>query len=155
MVSREEVESGDTAGTCGVLRKLLDSQAAIRFFERVDLAFDGYNEDPRELFEILEVRQYVHKLDEEFPYWLYFLSKRRRGLLCIVLCIMYCFLPPYLTPDAQARILPERLGEYLTRRGFPAMNHICQVVGCSEQEIERMTDRAVRYFNDGPDRSEG
>jgi len=36
---------------------------------------NGYDHDARELFEIPEVREYNALLDNEFPYWLFFLTR--------------------------------------------------------------------------------
>jgi len=88
----------------------------------------------------------VHKLDEQFPFWLFFLSKHDLGLQCLLLC----FLPPYLTKEERAEIFPERIERLLTKRWFPAMNHICEYVGLSEQEIERLSDRVLAYIRSSP-----
>lgn len=113
--------------------------------ERVDIAFYGYDDDPRELFEIQEVRQYVSDLDVKFPFWLFFLSKKHLGLQCL----LWCNLPPYLTPEGRADIFPRRIGELLTKRWFPAMNHVCNFAGYSEEQVELLTDRAIEYINNG------
>jgi len=96
--------------------------------------------------DIPEVRRYIQGLDADFPYWLYFLSKRRSSLMVIFLA--WC--PFRETLDG--RLIPdhEGLGLYLMQRGFPAMNQVCSFVNCSEQEIERMSNRVVSYLQDGP-----
>jgi hypothetical protein len=114
--------------------------------ERVDIGFDGYNEDPRELGEISEVREYVNKLDEKFPFWLFFLSKHFLGLQCII----YCFLPPFLTDSGRAQIHPERLKDLMLRRWLPAMNHVAAYAGLGEVELRRLTDSAIQYARTGP-----
>jgi hypothetical protein len=98
-----------------------------------------------ELFEIPEVRDFVHKLDEEFPFWLFFLSKRYLGLQCL----LRCFLPPFLTEEGRAETFPERIGQLLTKRWIPAMNNICEYVGFSEQQITQLTDRVTAYITKG------
>lgn len=147
VVTREEVDAQDTSSVLEALSSLIQSpEHAREFFEQVDVSFHGYNETTEELFEIAEVRNFVHTLDEQFPYWLYFLSKSGTGLQCIT----YCFLPPFLTPAAKAQLFPERLDDLLTRRWFPAMNQICEWTGFSEQDIESLSDRSVKYVLGGP-----
>ena len=147
VVSREEVQSGDTSSVLVALRSLLKSPAtASKYFEQIEIAFDGYNNHAEELFEIQEVREYVFSLDEEFPFWLFFLDKSGLGLQCISLC----FLPPYLTDEARADIFPRELDGLLTRRWFPAMNQICEWVGMSEEDIEALSERSVEYLLRGP-----
>jgi hypothetical protein len=73
LVSRAEVEANDISSPLNALRTLTQSVATAReFCERVDIAFHGYDQDSRELFEIPEVRNFVHRLDEQFPFWLFF-----------------------------------------------------------------------------------
>jgi len=146
MVSRGEVESADIAPSLSVLRTLKGSpETAREFFERVDIAFHGYDDVTFELFEIPEVRDFVHKLDGEFPFWLFFLSKRYPGLGCLLLC----FLPPFLTDEGRAETFPERIGQLLTNRWVPAMNHICEYARFSEREIMELTDRVMAYITKG------
>jgi hypothetical protein len=150
VISRQQVETGNISEPLGVLRQLLNREAAIKFCERVEIGVAGFDDDPRELYEIEEVRSFVYKLDSEFPYWLYFLTKRGTGLSFI----MSCFCPPFLTPEAQTAIWNERIADYLSKRGFPALNHVCEAAGCSEEEIKRLTDRSAEYVLNGPDVSE-
>jgi hypothetical protein len=147
VASKAEVLSGDTHGVLDTLRSLIETPAiALNWCERVDFVIDGYNDSRLELFEIDGVREFIAKIDDEFPYWLFFLSKRELGLQCI----SYCFLPPFLKPEARASIFPERLDDLLTRRWFPAMNQVCDWVGMTEAENEAMTNRAVEYLLTGP-----
>lgn len=150
VISRKEIEAGDIGSTASVLAKLLNPEAALKYCERVDIGVHGYDDDPRELNEFPEVRDFINKLDDKFPYWCYFLSKRAGGLGFI----FSCFCPPYLTPESREEIWLESIVEYLMRRGFPAMNHLCVAAGCSESEIERMTNRVMEYIATGVDRSE-
>jgi hypothetical protein len=126
---------------------LTSPERALSFFENVDIAFHGYDDDPRELFEIDEVRNFVIELDRQFPFWLFFLTKRGLGLQCIMLC----FMPPYLTDDARKTIFPHKLDELLSKRWFPAMNQICDYVGFSERDNQRLTESVADYFINGPD----
>jgi hypothetical protein len=106
IVSRDEVETLDTGPSLSILRQLTASPAtARRFFERVDIAFHGYDDVTLEMFEIPEVRDFAHRLDEQFPFWLFFPSKHYLGLQCLLLC----FLPPFLTEEGRSEIFPERI----------------------------------------------
>lgn len=147
VASKEEVLAGDTSGVLSALRALIASpEAALRWKEKVDFAIDGYNDFQWELFQIPEVRKFIAAVDDEFPFWLFSLSKQALGLQCVA----YCFLPPFLKPEARAQIFPERLDDLLSRRWFPAMNKVCDWVGLSESEIAEMSDRSVQYLLTGP-----
>ena len=146
IVSRDEVESLGTGPSLCVLRQLTAVPAiAKRFFERVDIAFHGYDDITLELFEIPPVRDFVRELDEQFPFWLFFLSKRYLGVQCLLLC----FLPPFLTEEGRAEVFPERIGQMLTRRWIPAMNVVREYVTFSEQQTIELTDRVMAYITEG------
>jgi len=146
VIARDEVESQDISRALSMLKALLSTpETAKEHFEKIDIAFHGYDDDTRELFEIPEVRNFVFKLDEAFPYWFYFLSKNDLGLQALVLC----FMPPYLTEEAKAQIFPERLQPLLLERWFPAMNQVCEFVEMPEEEIERLTNRVMSYIANG------
>lgn len=145
-ISRQEVESQDCSKVVSTLKALLETPEKAKMFkEQVDLGFSGYDEDSRELFEIPEVRNFVFKLDEEFPFWLFFLTKFGTGLQCLFLCMM----PPYLTEKAKQEIFPQRLESLLENRWLPAMNYIGNYVGMTDFENEQLTERSVSYFTEG------
>lgn len=146
VISKDEVEAMDISVALATLTKLTKSPNTAReFVERVDIAFFGYDHTREELFEIPGVRNFVYQLDEQFPFWLYFLSKRHLGLRCL----LWCFLPPFLTEEARSKIFMERINDLLTKRWFPAMNHICEYAGFSESQIEHLTERALAYITKG------
>jgi len=151
IISRDDIEAADITAPLNTLSRLLDRDVALRFREGVDIGIHGYDSDVRELYEIPEVRDYIRKLDEKFPYWCYFLSTKARGLAWVV----SCFCPPHLTPKTKAEIWPKRIGDYLERRGFPAMNRMCEITGVSESEIQKMSERILGYFFTGPETPSG
>jgi len=143
VVSKKDILSGSTQSTIDVLKSLTRSpEVALKWRERVEISFDGYNDSQWEQFEIPEVRHFVFQLDEAFPYWLFFLSKARFGLKCIMLC----FLPPFLKPESKAEIFPDRIRKLFEDRWRPAMNYVCVFVGMTEREIGQMTDRVIEYI---------
>lgn len=146
IVSRDEVIRQDVAPALSTLKSLLKTPETARAYkERVEIAFDGYNDDSRELDEIEEVRDYAQKLDAEFPFWLFFLSKHMLGLQCIV----FCHLLPFLSEAGRAKHHPRQLDELLTKRWFPAMNYMAEYAGLTEKELEEMTDRFFMYIKIG------
>ena len=97
---------------------------------------------PEELFEIPEVRDYVQALDRRFPYWLYFLDKRTSSFDAI----WRCFMPPYLTPQAQAEEFPRRLDPLLRNWWTPAMDSVCEFVDMSQRQHYNLCERYALYF---------
>lgn len=143
VISKDEILRRDTSEPMKLFRQLLSNQQIARYFrERLEISFDGYNNVRDELWEIPEVRNYVIQLDSEFPYWLYFLSKKGTGLYAII----KCFLLPHLNTKAEKDINTPRLQSYLETRGFPAMNQLCERFEISEVENIEMTNRFTDYF---------
>ena len=146
VVSRAEVDAMDTSAALTVLKRLFESPDIARaFVERVDIAFHGYDQSNQELFEIPEVRNFVCELDRQFPFWLFFLSKRHLGLQCL----LFCFLPPFLTEAGRAKVFRERTYQLITNRWGPAMGQMCEYVGFSETQFNRLAERAMAYINNG------
>lgn len=137
----------NVSSTSEYTESLFRSPAVARSYkERIDIAFDGYNDDPRELDEIEEVREYVRLLDQQFPFWLFFHSKQMLGLQCIV----FCHLLPFLTDKGKAEHHSRQLGELLLKRWIPAMNQVVEFTGIGERELEAMTERFMMYVKVGP-----
>ena len=87
-VIRTDVEAIDITRTAVLLSRLLaDRNSVERYKGCLELSFDGYNSDPRELYEIPEVRKFCSKLDQSFPYWFYFLATNSLTLLVIAGCL--------------------------------------------------------------------
>jgi hypothetical protein len=147
VISRDEVERNDISSPLVPLKWLISNPGITRKFRtQVDISFDGYNQVREELFEIPEVRNYVYALDEQFPFWLYFLSRELLGLQCLA----YFFLPPYLTEEARKKIHPERLADLVEKRWGPALLHVCSTAGNTEAEADELFRSALEYFTAGP-----
>ena len=146
VVSKKEVLERNIQPALDVLRSLMVSPEISKAYkENVKIIFQGYNDNISDLYKINAVREYVNLLDEEFPFWFFFLSKEYLGLQNMV----HCFLPPFSTDKIKREAFPESIGYYLTNRWLPAMGHICQYVGCSQEEINELADRGMRYIESG------
>jgi len=146
VVPRDEVRRQDIQPALSTFKKLLGSPEVARAHkERVDLAFDGYNDDRRGLGEIREVREYVRKLDARFPFWLFFMSKNGLGLQHII----SCHLLPYLTDEGKAEHHPKQLERLLVKRWFPAMTIVAEFAELPAKEIEDMTGGFLWYAKTG------
>jgi hypothetical protein len=73
MSSRTEIEARDVTHALAMLNKLLSPNDATRLKGRLIFDIRGY-EDPRELFEIPEIRAWIKEVDKDFPYWFYFMD---------------------------------------------------------------------------------
>lgn len=143
VISRNQVDQNDIATPLNILNQLLSDTEISNFYkERIALSFDGYNNTREELWEIPDVRKYVMNLDSQFPYWLFFLNKNDDGLSVII----RCFLLPHLNAAGNKEHNLPRLESYLTNRGFPAMNQICDALELTEDENIEISDNVMRYI---------
>ena len=73
-ISRAEVERGDITGPLEALRTLSGSSANVRnSAQSLLVAFNGYDDDPRELSEIPEVRLFFRRISVDWSYWAHFI----------------------------------------------------------------------------------
>ena len=70
------IATGDISGVLSSLKSLSgDRSSAMSAEGAVTLVFNGYDDDPRELESIPEVREWFAKLFEAWPYWSFFASR--------------------------------------------------------------------------------
>lgn len=151
VISRDDIITKDISSTLGFLKELIKTpETARQYCDRVDFVIDGFNETSEELCEISAVRDFIHAVDEEFPYWLFFLDKSALGLQCVV----HCFLAPYLSKQGKKTHHPKQIEQLLLTRWFPALNEICEWVGFSESQVEKITERSIDYLIEGPSSEE-
>lgn len=146
VIDRDDVESNDVGQTLGALSTLLADRETVRKFQgRVELGFHGYNADPRELYEVPEIRCFCSTLDAGFPYWFYFLSSDR--LLSDTLFTITCCLTSVrkvrpglvsIGPDFPAFMLDH----------FAAMNRLFERYSLDERENDEISRRLNSYFYD-------
>jgi hypothetical protein len=141
-ISRKEIEARDTSSICATLDRLLEDEETIsHFFEKVELGVSGYDNDPRELWDIPEVKAFFLQLDNRFPYWFFFLTKFGSGLKVIAFCC--CKL--ISLSATKVWLEPASLEQFLNRH-FLAMNQLCDHVKMSEKENVELTELVVGYF---------
>ncbi|MFX0202014.1 MAG: hypothetical protein ACFFCW_38370, partial [Candidatus Hodarchaeota archaeon] len=91
-----------------------------------------------------EVRRWVCKLDREFPYWFFFLSKEMPGLLFIT----YALCKYFKLPGGGFKLNGESLSKFM-RAHFEPMNQICISLDYSEKEIKELSKSVISYYTGG------
>ena len=152
VVTRAQVETGDAAQPLRWLRSLSsDPRAARAFMGRVSVIVEGYDDDPRELFEIPQVRAFVATLDDAWPYWFFFLSQVDDSIKLIESCLCETIevVPGVASFDF------EQLERYLARH-FTAFHRLCEAVNLPPETAEAISEEIIRLFqNASVDRLEG
>lgn len=119
MFSRHEVEACNVDEPLKLLRGLTANRhAALEYCGRISLVVDGYD-DPRELFEVPEVRAFIQRLDEKWPYWFFFLSQVDESIKLLESCLCETIevIPGVLSIDLEQM-------EHVLARHFSAMNRL-------------------------------
>jgi hypothetical protein len=139
VLPRPLIEAGDTAEALGLLQKLLsDPEVMLSCCGRVSLVIDGYSDDPRELFEIAEVRAFLQSLDAHWPYWYFFLSQANDSIKLLESCLCDSI---EVVPGVNA-IDTEQLTASLTRH-FAALNRLCETIYLPEHRVEEISEGVI------------
>jgi len=118
-----------------------DSDKLLSFQGRISLGFEGYDDDPRELFEIEEVRTYIKHLTTVFPYWLYFINRVDSNLKILLLSLCrYTKKAPGL-----AKIHSQDSASMLSFL-FKSLNKFCKDLKIPENVNKQITEEVVSYF---------
>jgi hypothetical protein len=152
MFSRRQVETCDMDEPLELLRSLTaDRGVAIEFCGRISLVVDGYNDDPRELFEVPEVRAYIKRLDQAWPNWFFFLSQVDESikLLESCLCDTIEVVPGVTSIDVDQM-------ERSLARHFGAMYRLGEELDLPEDLCEQVAEGIIGMFrNAAVERIEG
>ena len=88
LIPREDIEEGNIDELEAFFLYLTFSrEIALLYMQKVEFAIDGYNDDPRELYEIKEVVNYLGKLNKVFPYWLFYQLPQGKWLDVLMACL--------------------------------------------------------------------
>lgn len=88
LISRREVEQADLPSVLSRLKVFLATREdAWRYRGQMTLVVDGYNDDPRELIDIPEVRSLLRRLEAEWPYWAFFFNQVDDSIKLLLSCV--------------------------------------------------------------------
>lgn len=115
-VPREVVESGDVAAIADALHDMVSTrEKATAFRQRVSLWTDGYDDDPRGLWQIAPARNFFRRLFEACPFVMLLAAPRGGMVQLLAACWLYDDPPPGLAQEQ------ERMGDFLNR-AFTGLN---------------------------------
>lgn len=142
-IGRDQVESNDISLALSTLTDLLAAPDAVRRLQgRVALLFEGYDDDPREVYEIPEVRRFCAALDQRFPYWLYFLTTIQDNLKVVTFCLVQV---KVLRPG-QIWVDTDDLQRFLLSH-VSAMNTVFDRYSLGEEAKLARTKRVCQYLS--------
>lgn len=115
---------------------------------KIDISVSGYATDPRELFEIEEVREYIALLDEALPE-LFFFARTEEPATTLMFFLFslagVSWEDERSTPGNPQKYIIDyaTLGPFLTRH-FTYLNYISEFLGLSEQEVKAISMAAAK-----------
>ena len=148
--SRDLVEAGDAKNFLsrfGKFRVPVGKQLQ-GMMNSLALMIEGYDDDPREIYAIPEVRTFYQQLWQRWPYWLYFCNLDTENLMMMVMCCLDSLdaLKVQGQPQVQVQINPLEVVQFISG-GFVPMNEMCERAGMSERQIFERTKAVFEYFN--------
>jgi hypothetical protein len=146
-IDRSAVEMGDVATCTASLKPLTRTrQSVLASNGSVSFLVTGYDADPRELFEIEEVRHYFRRLDDHQPQWFH-LCSRTDGTLKLV---FMCTSKVNATPSAAAGTIEHTVGrgcmESFLMRHYHAMKGLHEQFSVPQTTSENISGLVISYF---------
>lgn len=144
IIPREAVEAMDTQEVVMGLNVFTRGKTtALAALGSVQIHFDGYNDDPREHWQIPAVRDYVSALDEACPFWLFLADFNSDTLFVITACLCRVM----ETGPGQSAFHPEDLQHFMIRH-VKAMDSLWLFHGLHREDQARRAIEANAYFRD-------
>ncbi len=135
MISRRQVEEADIASVLVSLKPFMATREDAWLYRgQMVLSVDGYNDDPRELVDIVEVRAFLRELERQWPYWAFFFNQVDDSVKLLASCVCGTSFPGRGAVEIDAY----KLGNFLNR-AYAGMNSIFDKHGFPENELESMS----------------
>ena len=141
MASRAEVESGDISNSLATLEKLLEPSNIRKLKGRLIFGIKGYEDDPRDLWEIPEVRSWMQDLDKNFPYWFFFMDLGPNSTLSFIVFSL-C---KYAKVPGGKLIPPAELQQFLVSHFVP-LNVLSNKIGETQEENDKRSKEITAFF---------
>jgi len=135
LISRREVEQADLPSVLSRLKVFLATREdAWRYRGQMTLVVDGYNDDPRELVDIPEVRSLLRRLEVEWPYWAFFFNQVDDSIKLLLSCVAGSRYLGRGAVEMDADLVAAAMA-----RAFGGMNAVFERFNFPEDELELMS----------------
>ena len=142
LISRREVEAADLASVLARLKVFLATREDAWLYRgQMTLVVDGYDDDPRELVDIPQVRALLRRFEAAWPYWAYFFNQVDDSIKLLLSCVAGS---RFLGRGA-VEMDPESVAAALMR-GFNGINSVFDRFGFPEDELEKMSKGLIEVL---------
>jgi hypothetical protein len=144
-VTKADVENGDISATLRELNRLkMDKASVQKYVAALRLKIEGYDDSPKELFEIRDVQKFMSKLDKEFPYWFYFLN--RSGIGLTLRTLLLSIYPHYKeSSSGKWKVQHEKFEQFMADH-LHALEEMFDVAELDEEQRQMTRDEISTYF---------
>ncbi len=131
-------------------RLLVSKELAAHCQGKVDIWFHGYDDDPRELFEVPEVRAYIARAHAILPELFFFASIDPSA--AVLKTFAFCLSdvswggPPVGPRGRRLVNYPTQDKARFLTAGFEGLNHVLEWLRYSNDENREISDGICRYF---------
>lgn len=147
--SRAKVERGDFSHFLNLYGpdKLPTGRPLRDQLNRLVFGIEGWDDDPREIHMIPEVRRFYAAFHDAWPYWLYFCNLDVDILRAMTMCCLPAIDVVQVDGQVPVRVTcdPLDLLNFL-KRDFMPMNVMCEQAGMFEERIYDRTQAVFEYF---------
>jgi hypothetical protein len=108
----------------------------------------GYDDDPREIYFIPEVRRFYRAFHGEWPFCLFHLNPDQDGLRTMILCCLDSLtgVSRDNSPVSGVEFDPLELVRFIASC-LPPMNWLCERAAMTEAEIDQRSREIFHYFD--------
>jgi hypothetical protein len=128
--------------------KLPEGQQLREKMNRIVFCIEGWDDDPREIHTIPEIRRFYSAFHEAWPYWLYFCNLEVDTMRAMIMCCLPSINTMQVDGQTQVKATCDPLDLIRFIKGeFMPMNLMCERAGMSERGIYDRTKAVFDYFN--------
>jgi hypothetical protein len=148
--SRDKVERSDFSHFLSLFApdKLPSGRRLHAMMNRVVFGIEGYDDDPREIHSIPEIRRFYTALHAAWPFWFYFCNLDTDVLKTMVMCCLPSITAMKVDGRPNVVVDYDRLElVHFISNDFGPMNAMCERAEMSERGIYDRTKALFEYFN--------
>ncbi len=127
--------------------KLPDGRGLQEMMNLMVFGIEGWDDDPREIHMVPEIRRFYTAFHDAWPYWLYFCNLNMDTLRAMTMCCLPSVTTMQVAGRTQVAVTcdPPDLIQFI-KRDFMPMNFMCERAEISERGIYDRTKAVFKFF---------
>ncbi|RZI26808.1 DUF4365 and DUF1817 domain-containing protein [Pseudomonas orientalis] len=155
IIDRVDVDALDFSNVRGFFDRIRSTREIAEHCQgKIEISFHGYDQDPRELYEVPEVRVFASGLSAALPELLFFVfaGERSHGLKTISLClteVKRLSSVPNADNKIPVEVSTEKIAQFLDEL-WPGLNELTEWLNMTVEENKRITFDVMRALGFSP-----